>query len=87
MVNDALVEGIIESLWKLREVCHDTGSLNPDRIGYIDDDIDCVEVGYLKRNPDGDYQNQLHKEGFSIDRDEAIELLKVRFNNTLDACL
>lgn len=45
---------------------------------YMSDALDEIEVGWYKREPDGDNQTRLWKEDFTLTEDEARELLLIR---------
>lgn len=63
--------------------------LNTNTASWISDDLDYIEIMYYQKQPDGDNQENLFeqlqkKEAFTIGIDEAIWLLGVRINNTID---
>jgi hypothetical protein len=74
----AILRSIIDDVLELAE---DVGNTNTIR--YINDDLDKFEIGLLKLIPNGDYQQRLADEGFTLTEEEAFDLLKVRIINTL----
>ena len=64
--------------------------LNSNVISWINDDLDYIDVLYYNKPADSDFQISLSndlKNGdcFGIGVDEAIWLLSVRINNTIDS--
>jgi hypothetical protein len=59
----------------------------PDKeYGWLCDELDDITIGYLKEEPDGDYQQRLKDEGFTLTLEEAIAVLEHRVES-INECL
>lgn len=79
-----LVKRMDDALTVIREEYF--GELSSNSIQWIDDDLDYINVKFYKNPPDGTQQIKYSdEEPESISAREAIHILNVRINNTLDA--
>lgn len=52
--------------------------------GYLSQATDEVDIGYYKKDPDGDYQEELAASGLKMSAKEAVDYLRSRLNNIVD---
>ena len=80
----------IEALIKILEGMYDLdciGKINANTADWIMQDIEYVEMGYLKQAPDSDYQYSVLEENdgsLDITYKQAVELLGIRVSNSIN---
>lgn len=77
------IQKMVDKLWGLREKYADEAATN--EVGWVDDSIDLVEIGYLGKSPESTYQNELAEEGTKLSYEEAKSELETRIKNFLDS--
>lgn len=77
------IQKLMDELWALREKHENDATTN--EIGWIDDSLDLVKIGYLKEKADSDHQYELENEGTSLTYEEAKAELETRIKNFKDS--
>jgi len=52
---------------------------------YVVEDLENIEIGWYGITPDGSYMEELAEQGYSLNENEAIEMLETRISNTKEA--
>lgn len=73
------IQYLCKRLWEMRVQFENEARTN--EIAWVDETIDRVEIGFLKKEADSDQQHEFEDDGLELTYEEAKEELMVRFNN------